>query len=202
MGYTAIIDYNVGNLLSVTNAFKYLGFESRITNDLKELELADDVVLPGVGAFPDAMKNLKDRGLDKIVKQLALKKPILGVCLGMQMLFDSSEELRYTKGLGLIGGTVQKINTQLKLPQIGWNSLKMINETPLLKDVGEGEYVYFVHSYSAIVADREDLKAVTEYPDEITAVVARGNVFGCQFHPEKSGEVGLRILKNFKELEK
>ena len=202
MGYTAIIDYNVGNLLSVTNAFKYLGFESRITNDLKELELADDVVLPGVGAFPDAMKNLKDRGLDKIVKQLALKKPILGVCLGMQMLFDSSEELRYTKGLGLIGGTVQKIDTQLKLPQIGWNSLKMINETPLLKDVGEGEYVYFVHSYSAIVADREDLKAVTEYPDEITAVVARGNVFGCQFHPEKSGEVGLRILKNFKELEK
>ena len=160
------------------------------------------MVLPGVGAFPDAMKNLKDRGLDKIVKQLALKKPILGVCLGMQMLFDSSEELRYTKGLGLIGGTVQKIDTQLKLPQIGWNSLKMINETPLLKDVGEGEYVYFVHSYSAIVADREDLKAVTEYPDEITAVVARGNVFGCQFHPEKSGEVGLRILKNFKELEK
>ena len=202
MGYTAIIDYNVGNLLSVENALKYLGFESRITRDFKELELADDLILPGVGAFPDAMKSLCDCGLDKVIKELAMKKPVLGVCLGMQLLFDSSEELRFTEGLGLIGGTVKKIDTQLKLPQIGWNSLKIIHKTPLLKDIDEGEYVYFVHSYAALVKNREDLRAVTEYPSEITAVVARGNVFGCQFHPEKSGDVGLRILKNFKELEK
>ena len=197
MGYTAIVDYGVGNLKSVTNAMAYLGLESRVTGDAGELERADAIILPGVGAFPDAAEKLRGTGLDKTIVAQADKKPILGICLGMQLLFELGEEVRSCAGLGLVGGSVKKIETPCKLPHIGWNSLTFPNPSPLFAGVEPGSYVYFVHSFCAVAADPGDVIAVADYGVPVTAAVGKGNVYGCQFHPEKSGEVGLQILKNF-----
>ena len=189
--FTAILDYDVGNLKSVTNAMRYLGFDTRITSDPAELERADAIILPGVGA-----------GLDKTLLTQAEKKPILGICLGMQLLFDRGEEIRPCAGLGLVHGSVRRLETDRKLPHIGWNSLAFQNHSPLFRGLDDGVYVYFVHTFCG-VADREsDVIARTEYGPSVVAAVSCGNVYGCQFHPEKSGETGLVILKNFGELNK
>lgn len=197
MGYTAIVDYGVGNLKSVTNAMKHLGLETRITGRAEELERADAIILPGVGAFPDAAERLRAPGLDKLLAEQAERKPILGICLGMQLLLDTGEEVRTCKGLGLVPGSVRKIATGRKLPHIGWNSLRFPNPSPLFAGLEEGCCVYFVHSFCAVAAREGDVIAVTDYGVPVVAAVGRGNVYGCQFHPEKSGEVGLQILKNF-----
>ena len=197
MGYAAIVDYGVGNLKSVTNAMAYLGLESRVTGDAGELERADAIILPGVGAFPDAAEKLRGTGLDKTIVAQADKKPILGICLGMQLLFELGEEVRPCAGLGLVGGSVKKIETPYKLPHIGWNTLTFPGESPLFRGLDEGASVYFVHSYCAVAEDPADVIATTDYGAPVTAAVNHGLVYGCQFHPEKSGEVGLTILKNF-----
>ncbi|MBS6282938.1 MULTISPECIES: imidazole glycerol phosphate synthase subunit HisH [Intestinimonas] len=200
--FTAILDYGVGNLKSVTNAMRYLGFDTRITSDPAELERADAIILPGVGAFPDAAEKLRVPGLDKTLLTQAEKKPILGICLGMQLLFDRGEEIRPCAGLGLVHGSVRRLETDRKLPHIGWNSLAFQNHSPLFRGLDDGVYVYFVHTFCG-VADREsDVIARTEYGPSVVAAVSCGNVYGCQFHPEKSGETGLVILKNFGELNK
>lgn len=200
--FTAILDYGVGNLKSVTNAMRYLGFDIRITSDPAELERADAIILPGVGAFPDAAEKLRVPGLDKTLLTQAEKKPILGICLGMQLLFDRGEEIRPCAGLGLVHGSVRRLETDRKLPHIGWNSLAFQNHSPLFRGLDDGVYVYFVHTFCG-VADREsDVIARTEYGPSVVAAVSCGNVYGCQFHPEKSGETGLVILKNFGELNK
>ena len=202
MGRTAIVDYGVGNLKSVTNAMHYLGLDTCITSDPKELERADAILLPGVGAFPDAAEKLRGTGLDRVIIAQSEKKPILGICLGMQLLFDRGEEVRDCKGLELVGGCVRKIETDLKLPHIGWNSLTFPNQSALFAGVEEGSYVYFVHSFCGVAADPSTAIAQTDYGTPVTAAVQRGNVYGCQFHPEKSGEVGLQILRNFGGLNK
>ena len=193
----AIVDYGVGNLKSVTNAMDYLGLSTRITSDPRELELADAIILPGVGAFPDAADKLRQTGLDRVLTAQAEKKPILGICLGMQLLMDRGEEVRECAGLGLVPGRVRRIETGLKLPHIGWNTLTFPGESPLFRGLDEGVSVYFVHSYCAVAEDPADVIAVTDYGAPVTAAVNHGLVYGCQFHPEKSGEVGLTILKNF-----
>lgn len=196
----AIVDYGAGNLFSVKNACDSLFIETVITGDADELRAADGIILPGVGAFPDAMKKLGEKGLVPAIKEQADKKPLLGICLGMQMLFDYSTEFRKTEGLGLIPGYVDKLECgDLKLPQIGWNELRIDNDCPLLSDTQNGDYVYFVHSYAA-VCDKKYIAASTEYGCTVPALVANKNVFGAQFHPEKSGGVGLAMLKNFKRL--
>ena len=200
MGYTAIVDYGVGNLKSISNAMAYLGLSTKVTGESGELERADAVILPGVGAFPDAARKLRSTGLDRPVLAQAGKKPILGICLGMQLLFDRGEEGERCEGLGLIGGSVKRIETALKLPHIGWNTLTFPQKSPLFQGLEQGSAVYFVHSYAAQVERKEDLLAVTDYGSPVTAAVGRGGVFGCQFHPEKSGEVGLAILRNFGEM--
>lgn len=198
----AIFDYDVGNLKSISNALAYLGLSYQITGERRELEAADALILPGVGAFPDAADKLKATGLDKILQKQAEQKPILGICLGMQLLFDDSDEGRVCPGLGMIRGQVRRISTPLKLPHIGWNTLTFIQESPLFCHVDKHSSVYFVHSYAATGVSPDDLLAVTDYGVPVTAAVGRGNVFGCQFHPEKSGEVGLQILRNFGDLNK
>lgn len=202
MGYTAIIDYGVGNLKSVSNALAYLGEPSEITNDARRLELADAIILPGVGAFPDAADKLRESGMDQVLLYQAGRKPILGICLGMQLLFQWGEEGRRCDGLGLISGGVRRIETDLKLPHIGWNSLAFPTPCPLFRGLDEGCYVYFVHSYCGHVELPEQAAAVTDYGGPVLAAVQDGakGVFGCQFHPEKSGETGLAILKNFVSL--
>ncbi len=202
MNYTAIVDYGVGNLKSVTNAMDYLGLKTLITSDPAELERADAIILPGVGAFPDAAEKLRAPGLDKLVIEQAEKKPILGICLGMQLLFEQGEEVRSCKGLGLIPGHVGRIQTEFKLPHIGWNSLEFQNDSPLFKGLENGVYVYFVHSFCGYAQFESNVIARTQYGPSLVAAVSCGNVFGCQFHPEKSGETGLAILKNFGEMNK
>ena len=200
MGYTAIVDYGVGNLMSVSNAMHYLGFETKITSDAKELELADSILLPGVGAFPDAADKLRGPGLDQVLIAESQKKPILGICLGMQLLLERGEEVRPCEGLGFVKGSVRKINTALKLPHIGWNELHFQNDSPLFRGIDEGAYVYFVHSFCAVAEDESQVIARTDYGASVVAAVQNGNVFGTQFHPEKSGEIGLAMLKNFGEM--
>lgn len=202
MSYTAIVDYGVGNLHSIANALRYLGQDSLITSDAKDLEKAQAIILPGVGAFPDAAQKLQESGLDKVVVEQGKVKPLLGICLGMQLLFDSGEEVRECKGLGLVSGKVARIKTSLKLPHIGWNTLRFHEKSALFKDIPENSSVYFVHSFAAEVARENTLLATTDYGGQVTAAVGEGWVYGCQFHPEKSGEVGLAILKNFGELSK
>ena len=197
MSYTAIVDYGVGNLKSVTNAMRYLGLDTCITGDEAVLERADAIILPGVGAFPDAAERLRGPGLDRVLVRQAAKKPILGICLGMQLLFDVGEEVRECSGLGLVHGSVRRIKTDRKLPHIGWNSLTFPNRSPLFEGVDEGSYVYFVHSFSAQHTDPDQVSAVSQYGVPVIAAVQNGNFFGCQFHPEKSGETGLAILQNF-----
>ncbi len=196
----AILDYGAGNLFSVKNALNYIGESSIITSDVKEIERADALILPGVGAFPDAMKKLHDCGMVSAIKQAVEKKPLLGICLGMQALFETGMEFSKTQGLGLIPGTVDLIRfpqgQTKKLPHIGWNQLEIRQPSELLKGLRDGDCVYFVHSYMAYT-DAQYIAAECEYGTQITAFVQNGNVYGAQFHPEKSGEVGLEILKNF-----
>lgn len=197
MGYTAIIDYGVGNLKSVSNAFSYVGVDTKITSNAKEIELADAILLPGVGAFPDAADKLRAPGLDKVVLEQGRSKPVLGICLGMQMLLERGTEVRTCEGLGVVRGICDRIPTRLKLPHIGWNSLRFPNPSPLFAGIDEGACVYFVHSFSAQNCDPGQVIAATDHGCDIVAAVQNGNFFGCQFHPEKSGDVGLQILKNF-----
>ena len=193
----AIIDYGAGNLFSVQNALSYLGLSFQVTKDKKAIENADGLILPGVGAFPDAMKKLKESGLVEVIKNEAVKKPFLGICLGMQLLFEESDEFTLTKGLYLNPGRVEKNVCPYKIPHMGWNHLEIQNtDSPLLYGIKQNDSVYFVHSYMAKTT-APYLSAVCDYGVKIPALVERGTVFGAQFHPEKSGEVGLRILKNF-----
>lgn len=193
----AIVDYGAGNLFSVRNACEFLSVPSEITRDPAVIRRADGIILPGVGAFPDAMKKLSETGLIPVIREEAGKKPLLGICLGMQMLFDESSEFGRTEGLGLIPGSVGRIRCgSLKLPHIGWNSLTIRQPSPLLADTKDGDCVYFVHSFAAD-CEPQYLLATTEYGCTIPALVGNGHVFGAQFHPEKSGAVGLSMLKNF-----
>ena len=200
MSYIAIVDYGAGNLMSVHNSLDFLGYENRIADTPAVIEQAAGVILPGVGAFPDAMDALHASGLTDAVLQAAKEKPFLGICLGMQMLFEESDEVRPCKGLGLLPGRIERIQTGLKLPQIGWNALDILRPNVMTAGVQQGDYVYFVHSFMAVPAEEGDLAAVTDYGARVPAMVARGNLFGCQFHPEKSGKVGLKMLQNFAKL--
>lgn len=200
----AIIDYGVGNLFSLTSSFKYVGADVIVTSDPDEIKKADKIILPGVGAFGDAIKKLKDTGLDKIVIEEAKNgKILMGICLGMQLLFEKSYEYGEHQGLGLLKGSVVPmegyIDKSLKIPHIGWNALDIKKESPIFKYLKNGDCVYFVHSYFATDC-QESLLSTTEYGKELTASVAYKNIYGCQFHPEKSGDVGLKILKAFCEL--
>lgn len=197
----AIIDYGVGNLFSLYASFKKLGTDTVVTADPSVIKCADRVVLPGVGAFGDAADKLRSAGLSDVVCSVASEgKPLMGICLGMQLLFDYGTEFGRHEGLGLIKGSVvsmkDHIPNTLKLPQIGWNALDIKKKCKLFNYIDNGDFVYFVHSYHAVGCD-DALVATTEYGAEITAAVARDNIFGCQFHPEKSGETGLNILKGF-----
>ena len=197
----AIIDYDAGNLKSVEKAFLALGEECVVTRDHDSIRRADRVVLPGVGSFGTAMQQLKKYELDQVIREVVQEdKPFLGICLGMQMLFEESDEVRPCKGLGLLPGRIERIETALKLPQIGWNALDILRPNAMTEGLENGSYVYFVHSFMAHPADENDLAAVTDYGTRVPAMVARGNLFGCQFHPEKSGEVGLQMLRNFAKL--
>ena len=200
MSYIAIVDYGAGNLMSVHNSLDFLGYENKIAASPEVIEQAAGVILPGVGAFPDAMDALHASGLTDAVLEAAKKKPFLGICLGMQMLFEESDEVRPCKGLGLLPGRIERIRTSLKLPQIGWNALDILRPNAMTEGVQQGDYVYFVHSFMAVPAEEGDLAAVTDYGARVPAMVARGNLFGCQFHPEKIGKVGLAMLKNFAKL--
>lgn len=200
----AIIDYDAGNLKSVEKALKFLGEDAVITREKEEILNADKVILPGVGAFGDAMHNLEQFGLIDVIKEVVeLGKPFLGICLGLQLLFERSEESPGVEGLGILKGEILRIPDcpGLKIPHMGWNSLKIKPEAKLLKDL-EDPYVYFVHSYYLKAADENIVAATTEYSTTIHASVQSGNVFACQFHPEKSSRVGLQILRNFAEIEK
>lgn len=194
----AIVDYGAGNIFSVKNALDHLGLESALVSDRSAIEAADAVILPGVGAFPAAMDMLRSSGLVDTIIAEAAKKPFLGICLGMQLIFEKGYEFGECDGLGLIGGAVRKMeNTDLIIPHMGWNRLEKLNECPLLKDIGDDEYVYFVHSYKA-ECDDKNIAAYSEYGGRVPALVYDGKyVYGAQFHPEKSGETGLKILRSF-----
>ena len=199
----AIIDYDAGNIKSVEKALLLLGEEVKITDDAQETLSADKVVLPGVGAFGDAMGNLERRGLVPVIRETVEKgTPFLGICLGLQLLFERSDEAPGVAGLGILPGEILRIPPKegLKIPHMGWNSLHLEHGGRLFEQVPEQSYVYFVHSYYLKAGEEEIVKASTEYGVHIHASVEKGNVFACQFHPEKSSEVGLRILKNFVEL--
>lgn len=200
----AIVDYGVGNLFSLRSSLNAIGEDNIITSDKEIIKKADRIILPGVGAFSDAIRKLRDSGLDKvIIDEVNNKKPLLGICLGMQLLFDKSFEYGEHTGLGLIKGNIKPIkdviNNNLKVPHMGWNGLIFkVKDNPLFKYIKDGDCVYFVHSYYATDCN-ENVIATAEYDKELTASVCKNNVFGCQFHPEKSGEVGLKILKAFCE---
>lgn len=198
----AIIDYGVGNLFSVEKAFLALGADVKVTSNAAEIAKAEKIVLPGVGAFGDCMKNLAATGLIPAIKESINQGiPLLGICVGLQILFEGSEESPDVKGLGILKGYVKKINApNLKIPHMGWNSLKIAQarqRIDLYRGLGDKPYVYFVHSYHAVPSDKNIITATTDYGETITAAVAKENVQATQFHPEKSGDVGLHILKNF-----
>ncbi|MEY8438488.1 imidazole glycerol phosphate synthase subunit HisH [Anaerotruncus colihominis] len=196
----AIIDYGAGNLFSVQNALAYLNITCCTTNDPAVLKICDGMVLPGVGAFPEAMRRLHASGLVPVIQAEAQKKPLLGICLGMQMLFERGYEFEETQGLGLIPGEVRLIKGGgLKIPHMGWNDLTILHPCTLTEHTKNGDYVYFVHSYCAQTPD-ENISCYTVYGERIPALVHRGFIYGAQFHPEKSGEVGLAMLKNFARL--
>lgn len=197
----AVIDYGAGNLFSVCNALKYLNIAHEVTKDADVIDRADAVVLPGVGAFPAAMESLHATGLVDTIKQNAAKKPLLGICLGMQMLFDRSDENGDCDGLGLITGEVHRIpSKRVIIPHMGWNELVITQESPLLSNIEKPVFTYFVHSYQAF-CDNKNIIAYCEYDGRIPALVTDGKfVFGAQYHPEKSGEKGLQMLRNFEEL--
>ncbi len=196
----AIIDYDAGNIRSVEKALQFLGAETCVTRDEKEILAADHVILPGVGAFGDAMHKLRNYGLEGVIHQVvAQKTPFLGICLGLQLLFEASEEAEGVKGLGILQGRIVRIPEApgLKIPHIGWNSLQFPSTGRLFEGIAKEPYVYFVHSYYLQAEEPEIVKATTEYGVTIHASVEKGNVFACQFHPEKSSDVGMQILKNF-----
>ena len=200
-----IIDYGVGNLFSLKSSFESIGEEVFVSGDKEELKKAQGLILPGVGAFEDAIAKLRENGLDEFVKEQAANgKPLMGICLGMQLLFEKSFEYGEHEGLSLLKGQVvpmlHSIPEELKIPHIGWNALHITNaDCPLFKELKKDDCVYFVHSYYAEGCE-DSLAATTEYGKELTAAVSKGNIYGCQFHPEKSGEVGMKILKAFVEL--
>ncbi|MBR5127809.1 MAG: imidazole glycerol phosphate synthase subunit HisH [Roseburia sp.] len=199
----AIIDYDAGNLKSVEKALVSLGEETIITRDFSEILGADKVILPGVGAFGDAMAQLKKYELDKVIHEVVAKEtPLLGICLGLQLMFESSEETPGVEGLHLLDGHIHRIPDAegIKIPHIGWNSLEFPKESRLFKGIADSAYVYFVHSYYLKAANEAIVAATTEYSTHIHAAVEHGNIFACQFHPEKSSTVGLQILKNFASL--
>ncbi|WP_419885519.1 imidazole glycerol phosphate synthase subunit HisH [Paenibacillus sp. B-A-8] len=201
----AIVDYGMGNLHSVSKAVERLGYECVVTGDAEKILAADSVILPGVGAFGDAMEQLRESGLDLVVKQVAAgTQPLLGICLGMQLLFSSGEEHGSYEGLDILSGSVVRFAPRdgYKVPHMGWNKLSFRQpQSPLFADLDEG-HVYFVHSYHALVAKESDLLAVTDYGYPVTAIVGQDNVFGMQFHPEKSGELGIKLLGNFLKYKK
>lgn len=199
----AIIDYGAGNLHSVKNALDFLGADSFITNNADEILGADKVILPGVGSFGDAMCNLRKNGLeDTVISAANSGKPFLGICLGEHLLFEESEESPEVKGLGILKGKVVKITKKdgLKIPHMGWNSLEFPKDSKIFKNLGSDPFVYFVHSYYIKPDDEDVVSAYTEYGEKLAVAVERDNLFAVQFHPEKSGEVGLRILENFVKL--
>lgn len=195
----AIIDYGVGNLFSLRQSLRKIGAESIVTSDVKQIEKADRFILPGVGAFGDAVEKLRQAGLESAIKeQCKIGKPLLGICLGMQLLFERSSEYGEHCGLGLIKGEVVPLKdyvSGLKIPHMGWNSLNILDDNQLFKNIKQGDYVYFVHSYFAKC--KGSLSATADYGIPITAAVKKDNIFGVQFHPEKSGETGLEILRSF-----
>ena len=200
----AILDYGVGNLFSLRSSLSCLGLESKFTADPGELRAADRIILPGVGAFGDAMDKLKDTGLVPLIREESQKKPLLGICLGMQLLFDESCEYGRHEGLGFVPGKIASLaedleDKRLKVPHIGWNALRIVRDDPLFKYVRDGEYVYYVHSFYGRDCAESTL-ATSEYGLTVTGVVRRGLVWGTQFHPEKSGDTGLRLLRAFGEL--
>lgn len=199
----AIIDYGAGNLQSVKKALDFIGAESIITDNPSEIEKCDKILLPGVGSFGDAMESMKKKNLVEPVKQNALSgKPFLGICLGLQLLFESSEESEGVCGLGILKGKVKKFpdNMGLKIPHIGWNSVDIKQNDAVFKDIPDNSYVYFVHSYYLEAENENEVAAVTHYGIDFHSAVGKNNIFAVQFHPEKSGDVGLRILKNFAEM--
>lgn len=200
----AILDYGVGNLFSLRSSLSCLGLESKLTADPGELRAADRIILPGVGAFGDAMDKLKDTDLVPLIREESQKKPLLGICLGMQLLFDESCEYGRHEGLGFVPGRIASLaedleDRRLKVPHIGWNALRIVRDDPLFKYVRDGEYVYYVHSFYGRDCAESTL-ATSEYGLTVTGVVRRGLVWGTQFHPEKSGDTGLRLLRAFGEL--
>jgi glutamine amidotransferase len=196
----AIIDYGMGNLHSVSKAVERLGFETVVTSDPEVILAADGAVLPGVGAFGDAMDNLRETGLkDTVLEYAASGKPLLGICLGMQLLFTESEEHGQHNGLNLLPGKVVRFRGPYKVPHMGWNRLSFRRASPLLEGLEEG-HVYFVHSYHVIPEETNDLLATTDYYQAVTAIVGRGNVYGMQFHPEKSSDLGMKLLERFLKL--
>ena len=203
----AIIDYDAGNIKSVEKAFKYLGADTVVTRDATDIIRADRVVLPGVGAFGDAMRKLNEYGLADVIKEVTNKQtPFLGICLGLQLLFDSSDESKDAEGLGILRGKIVKFpnidseGNYYKVPQIGWNNLNFPREGRLFKGLGFDAFVYFVHSYYLDAADKSIVTATSDYSVRIDASVESGNVFACQFHPEKSADVGMQILTNFMQV--
>ena len=194
----AIVDYGVGNLFSLKSSLARIGASACVTGDADALRRADRIILPGVGAFGDAAKKLRESGLASVVtKEARQGKPLLGICLGMQLLFEKSYEYGEHEGLGLIEGFIDKINAEnLKIPHMGWNSLHITNNNILTKDLRENDYVYFVHSFMANTEEKF-INAYTDYKIKIPAIVSKNNVYGCQFHPEKSDMVGMKILRNF-----
>ena len=198
----AIIDYGAGNLQSVKKALDFIGCKSIITSDTKEIENASHVILPGVGSFGDAMDSIRSRGLEEVIKNAASgNKKFLGICLGLQLLFEESEESPGVKGLGIFNGNIVKIpdNNLLKVPHMGWNSVSLNQKNGIFKDIKEESYFYFVHSFFLKDADKDIVAATTQYGVNIECAVQKGNVCATQFHPEKSGEIGLKLLKNFVE---
>lgn len=200
----AIIDYDAGNIRSVEKAFNYIGAKAVLTRDPEVIYKCDRVVLPGVGAFGDAMGRIREYGLEGVIKEVIKKEvPFLGICLGLQLLFDSSEESSGVEGLGILRGRIVQIpkndnmGKSYKIPQIGWNSLELKGNGKLFKGIDNGAFVYFVHSYYLKAEDKEIVKATTDYSETLDVSVEKGNVFACQFHPEKSADVGMEILKNF-----
>ncbi len=200
----AIIDYGAGNLQSVKKAFDFIGAESVVTDNPETINACDKILLPGVGSFGDAMDSMNKKGLVETVKQNALSgKPFLGICLGLQLLFEESEESPGVKGLGIFKGKIKKISPGmgLKIPHIGWNSLEIKQKETLFKDIPENSYVYFVHSYYLHAEDENEIATVTNYGIDFHSAVGKNNIFATQFHPEKSGDVGLQILRNFASME-
>lgn len=193
----AIINYNMGNIRSVENALKKLSVQVVVTSDAHRIGQADAAILPGVGAFSDGMKNISELGLAAAIRQAAATKPFMGICLGLQLMFDYSLEDGRTEGLKIFGGSVERIPPEVKVPHMGWNGISTLKESPVLAGIEQGEYFYFVHSYHVICRDRSMVSSTTSHGVEIVSSIEKGCIFGFQFHPEKSSASGLKVLRNF-----